>query len=134
VLCCSSTIKPYLCICCCCCFQVDDAFNALADVLEDLLSSLRSAARVSRPKAKPPAAETLLFADNANSAVWIKLLKPVQPLAATPLQLLTDGREPVRMQQLRRPFDKNGVLHKKPHVFTCDELDVALANYRCECS
>jgi hypothetical protein len=135
-LCCGvvSTSKPHYLICCCCCCQVDDAFDALLEVFEDILQALLKAALESRPKAKPPTADELLFVDEANTAVWIKLpTTELRELAKAKFTVLSDGKEPVREQQLRTPYDRNGALHKKTNVRTCDELDAALRNYRSEC-
>jgi hypothetical protein len=100
-----------------------------------LVEALQQAAKSSSPKAKIPTAAELLFVDDSNTSVWLKLpTKELRTFAGKPLKVLTEGKEPLRMQQLRTPFDRNGILHKKTYLQTCDELDAALSNYRSECT
>jgi hypothetical protein len=76
----------------------------------------------------------MLFVDEANTAVWLKLpTKELRALAGKQLKLLSGGKEPARMQQLRMPYDRYGETHKRTHLQTCDALDEALSNYRGEC-
>jgi hypothetical protein len=66
--------------------------------------------------------------------VWLKLpTKELRALAGKQLKLLSGGKEPARMQQLRMPYDRYGEMHKRTHLQTCDALDEALSNYRGTC-
>jgi hypothetical protein len=118
--------------------QVDDAYDALLAVIEDLLFTLKTAAAKTRPAGKPPSADQLLYADDNNVAVWIKLpTKELRALASKPLRILSAHPQPQQQQQreqhLRAPYDRNGSVHKKQDLRTCDELDAALNAYRSEC-
>ncbi|WIA37431.1 hypothetical protein OEZ86_014355 [Tetradesmus obliquus] len=114
--------------------QVDVAYDALLTVIEDLLRTLRAAANSGRSAGKPIAAEQLLHADDTNVAIWLKLpTKELQALAGKPLNILParpGEQQQGRVQHLRAPYDRNGSVHKKQDLRTCDELDAALNAYR----
>jgi hypothetical protein len=72
----------------------------------------------------------MLLVDEANTAVWLKLpTKELRALAGKELKVLSAGKEPARMQQLRMPYDRYGDTHKRTHLQTCDALDAALSRY-----
>uniref|UniRef100_A0A383WAI2 DNA mismatch repair protein MutS-like N-terminal domain-containing protein n=1 Tax=Tetradesmus obliquus TaxID=3088 RepID=A0A383WAI2_TETOB len=118
--------------------QVDDAYNALLAVIRDLLHTLKTAAgNNSKPAGKRAATQQLLLVpDTENSALWINLpTKELQELASKPLRIVSaqqqqQQQQQGRVQQLRKPLDRNGSVHKKQELRSCDELDAALNTYR----
>jgi hypothetical protein len=123
--------------------QVDEAYNNLLAVIEDLLFSLTAAtnSRTAAAASKLPSADQLLQADDLNVALWLKLpTKELRALANEPLQILSahpntqqQRKQQPRVQHLRAPYDRNGTVHKKADLRTCDDLDAALNTYRSEC-